>query len=83
MSARVGILKCACLAVLALGHVEHNSVSVQLRRGVAFNWASGIVFKRRRDELAGRLRCVDVADASLCVAFQPMEQARSDHKPDR
>src|ERR1700679_19911 len=63
-------LKSAGLAVFAFGHIEDDRMSVKLRRGIAVYGAGGVVFKGGGDELARRLRCMNVTDASLCVSLQ-------------
>ena len=67
---KAALLKRARLAVLTLGHVEDDCVRVKLRRGIAINWAGSIVLEGRGNELAGRLRRMDVADAGLGVPLQ-------------
>ena len=67
---RAALLKGACLAVLAFGHIEDDGMSVKLRRGIAVDRAGGVMLEGGRDELAGRLRCMDVADTRLRVSLQ-------------
>ena len=45
-------------------------MGVELRRGVAVHWTRGIVLKGSCNEFTGRLRRVDIADASLRVLLQ-------------
>ncbi len=45
-------------------------MGVELRCSIAINRASSIVLKRCSDEFSGRLRCMNIADARLCIAFQ-------------
>jgi hypothetical protein len=45
-------------------------MSVKLRRGIAIHRAGGVMLEGRGNELAGRLRCMDVADARLRVSLQ-------------
>jgi hypothetical protein len=58
------------LSVVAFGDVEDHSMGVELRRGVAVHRAGGIVLEGSRNELACRLRRVDVADPRLSVFLQ-------------
>ena len=64
------LLKSAGLAVLALGHIEDDSMSVELWRSIAFDRAGGVMLESGGDELARRLRCMDVANTRLRVSFQ-------------
>src|SRR5580658_2018528 len=56
------LLKSTGLAVLAFGHIEDDSMSVKLRRGISLNRAGSVMLEGGRDELPGRLRSMDVAD---------------------
>jgi hypothetical protein len=49
-------------------------MGVKLRRGVTVHWPRGIVLKGSRNEFAGCLRRVDVADAGLRVLLQLIER---------
>jgi hypothetical protein len=62
-------LEAARCAIRLLGHVEDDSVGVQLRCGVAIDGASGIVLKSSSNKLAGGLRRVNIADTGLCVSL--------------
>src|ERR1700678_1477428 len=55
------LLKSAGLAVLAFGHIEDDSMSVELWRSIALDRAGGVMLESGGDELARRLRCMDVA----------------------
>ena len=45
-------------------------MGVKLRRSIAVHRTGGVMLECRRDELAGRLRCMDVADTGLRVSLQ-------------
>src|SRR5271168_918037 len=62
---QTALLKSAGLTVLAFGHIEDNGMGVKLRSGIAVNRAGGVMLEGSGDKLAGRLRCMDVADAGL------------------
>ena len=63
-------LQGARLAVATLRDIEDDCMSVQLRRRIAIDGPGCIVLEGRRDELARRLRRVDIAYTGLSVAFQ-------------
>ena len=62
------------MAVVALGDVEDHSMGVKLRRGVTVHRAGGVVLEGSRNEFAGRLRRVNIADAGLRVLLQLVER---------
>src|ERR1700679_760873 len=64
------LLESAGLAVFALCHIEDNGVGVKLRRGIAIDRTSGVMLEGSGDELAGCLRCMDVANAGLGIPLQ-------------
>src|SRR5665213_1508565 len=67
---QAAFLERACLAVLAFGDIEDDGMGVKLRRSITVHRTGGVMFEGGRDELAGRLRCVDVADTRLRVTLQ-------------
>jgi len=68
------LLERAALAVLAFGHIEDDGVGVKLRRSIAVHRTGSVMLKGGCDELAGRLRCMDVADARLRITLQFTER---------
>lgn len=58
------------LGVIAFGHVEDDSMSVQLWGRISINRSGGIMFEGRSNELACGLWLMDIADARLCVLLQ-------------
>ena len=67
---KTALLKSARLAIVPLGHIENDRVSMKLRRGIAIHRTSGVMLEGRGDELARRLRRMDVADARLGIPLQ-------------
>src|SRR5277367_2157922 len=63
-------LQCPGLAILTLCHVEDHSVRMKLRSSITINRTGRIVLKGGSDEFSGRLRCMNIADACLRVAFE-------------
>src|SRR5450631_1822414 len=66
-------LKRTRLAILPLGNVEDNGMRVQLRRSIAVHWPRGVMLEGRRDEFAGCLRRMHIADARLCIVLKFLE----------
>src|SRR6266545_3445448 len=62
-------LETARASVRLLSHVEDYSMGVKLRRGIAINWPSRVVFKRGGDKFARGLRRANIADTCLCVSL--------------
>src|SRR5271166_4268778 len=66
-------LDCARLAIVALGHIEHDSVCVQLWRDIAIDRTGCIVLKLGRYKFASGLGRMIAADAGLRVVFELVE----------
>jgi len=58
------------LAVLALGHIENDGMSMKLRRSIAIHRAGSVMLEGGGNELGRRLRRVDIADARLRIPLQ-------------
>ena len=67
---KAALLQRPRLAVLALGHIENNGMSMKLRRSIAIDWAGSVMLEGGDNELGRRLGRVDIADARLRVPLQ-------------
>src|SRR5260370_32367159 len=67
---KTSLLKSARLAVLALGHIENDGMSVKLRRSIAIHRAGSVMLEGGGDKLGCRLWRVDIADARLRIPLQ-------------
>src|SRR5208337_5315818 len=53
------LLKRTCLAVLTLGHVENDRMSMKLRRSIPVHRTGSVMLEGGGNELGSRFRCVD------------------------
>jgi hypothetical protein len=60
----------ARLSVIALGDIENDGMSMELRRSITFDWPRSIVLEGCSNELTRCLRCMDVANPRLRIPFQ-------------
>ena len=67
---KASLLKRPRLAVLALGHIENDGMSMKLRCSVAIHRAGGVMLEGGGNELGRRLGRVDIADARLRIPLQ-------------
>ena len=67
------LLKRRRFAVLALGHIENDRMSMKLRRSVAIHRTGSVMLKGGGNESARRLGRVDIADVRL---RKPLEFAK-------
>jgi hypothetical protein len=67
---KTSLLQRPRLAVLALGHVENDGMSMKLRRSIAIHRAGSVMLEGGGDKIGCRLWRVDIADARLRVPLQ-------------
>ena len=67
---KASLLKRPRLAVLTLGHIENDRMSMKLRRGVAIHRTGSVMLEGSGNELGRRLGRVDIADACLRIPLQ-------------
>ncbi len=75
------LLQCACLAVLSLRDVENHGVGVKLRCRISLNRPRRVILEGCCNELVCRLKRMDIADTSLCVAL-PIHALQHAHSRD-
>ncbi len=68
------LLQRARLAILALCDVEDHSMGMKLRGCVPINRTRGVMLEGCRYKFAGRLRRMNIADASLRIVLQFMQR---------
>ena len=59
-----------------MGHVHDDGMRMKLRRRIAIHRSAGIVLKRRRNKLTGRLWLMNATDASLRVVLEHAKSHR-------
>jgi hypothetical protein len=64
---KTSLLKRPRLAVLTLGHIENDHMSVKLWRGIPVYRAGSVMLEGGGNELGRRLRRVDIADSRLRI----------------
>src|SRR5208337_2509493 len=67
---KASLLKRPRLAVLTLGHIENDRMSMKLWRGIPIYRTGSVVLKGGGNELGRRFRRVDIADTRLCIPLQ-------------
>jgi hypothetical protein len=67
---KASLLKRPRLAVLTLGHIENDRMSMKLRRSVAIHRTGSVMLEGGGNEFARRFRRVDIADTRLRIPLQ-------------
>ena len=71
---KASLLKRPRLAVLALGHIENDGMSMKLRCSIPIHRAGSVMLEGGGNELGRRLWRVDIADARLRIPLQFAER---------